>query len=82
VFVHLVTKSIVLKALPLAPAFRNMDASLEEASKVAGVNTARTLIRLIVPIMALAIIVVVILSTITALEAFDIESILGGPIGF
>lgn len=79
VWTHLVGLSISVKVMLLTPAFRNMDASLEEAAQVCGARPLRTLLRVIVPVMAPAIIVVALMSAIRALEAFEIELILGAP---
>src|SRR5437764_11803005 len=66
----------------LTPAFRNMDASLEEASEVAGSSTLGTLARILVPIMTPVFMVVLVLAIINGLQAFEIEMILGAPINF
>jgi iron(III) transport system permease protein len=63
----------------LVPAFRNLDSALEEASLASGAGSLGTLARIVVPILAPTILVVVILSTIRALESFEIELILGAP---
>jgi iron(III) transport system permease protein len=63
----------------LTPAFRNMDAALEEASRTCGVSTHRTLLRIVVPIMAPAILIATVLGTIRSFQAFEIELILGSP---
>ncbi|OGQ84021.1 MAG: hypothetical protein A3F90_14615 [Deltaproteobacteria bacterium RIFCSPLOWO2_12_FULL_60_19] len=79
VWTHLMSLSISVKVMLLTPAFRNMDASLEEAAQVCGAWPLRTLRRVIVPVMAPAITVVALMSAIRALEAFEIELILGAP---
>ena len=81
VWVHLATTGISLKIMLLTPAFRNLDASLEESSRVAGAGTFRTMMRIIVPVMMPVILVTTILGLIRSLEAFEIELILGVPIG-
>ncbi|MGH7847196.1 MAG: ABC transporter permease, partial [Candidatus Binatia bacterium] len=81
VWVHLMTHGIAIKVMLLTPAFRNLDAALEESSRVAGAGPLRTLRRIIVPIMMPAILVATILGLIRSLEAFEIELILGVPIG-
>lgn len=81
VWVHLATTGISLKVMLLTPAFRNLDASLEESSRVAGAGTFRTMMRIIVPVMMPVILVTTILGLIRSLEAFEIELILGVPIG-
>ena len=79
VFAHLATNTIAIKVLLLTPAFRNMDASLEESAQVSGSSKLGTLARVTVPVMAPAVLVVLLLSTIRAFETFEIEMILGPP---
>ena len=79
IWVHLVTTTIPIKVMLLTPAFRNMDSSLEEAARVAGASTFGTLFRILVPLIAPTIGVVTVLGTIRALEAFEIELVLGLP---
>jgi iron(III) transport system permease protein len=77
VWVHLVTGTIPLKVMLLAPAFRNLDATLEEASLAAGASTWSTLRRIVLPIITPTILVVLLLGTIRSFEAFEIELVLG-----
>ena len=77
VFAHLVLNTLVIKVILLTPAFRNMDASLEEAARTSGSGTLGTLFRVIIPVLMPTIIVVMLLGTIRSLEAFEIEFILG-----
>jgi iron(III) transport system permease protein len=79
VWVHLTT-TLGVKVLLLAPAFRNLDAALEEAARSCGASTLGTLRRVVVPIMAPAILVATILGLIRSLDAFEIELLLGAPI--
>lgn len=79
VWVHLVTGTLPVKVMLLTPAFRNMDSSLEEASRASGASTLGTLVRVIVPLMAPTILVVLILGLIRSMEAFEIELVLGYP---
>ncbi len=79
VWVHLTT-TIGVKVLLLAPAFRNLDAALEESSRSCGVTSIGTLRRIIVPLMAPAIVVATILGLIRSLDSFEIELLLGTPI--
>lgn len=80
VWVHL-TSTIAIKVMLLTPAFRNLDAALEESSRVAGAGPFQTLRRVIVPIMMPPILVAFILGLVRSLEAFEIELILGVPVG-
>lgn len=81
VWVHLVTGSIAIKVVLLAPAFRNMDSSLEEQSRIAGFTVLGTLRRVVIPIMMPAILVVTLMSAVISLQAFEIELALGGRAG-
>lgn len=81
VWTHLATYGISLKVMLLTPAFRNMNASFEEASRICGASGLGTLLRIIVPMMTPAIVIVFLLSTIRGLQTFEIEMILGAPVG-
>lgn len=81
VWAHLAASTIGVKVLLLAPAFRNLDASLEESSRVSGASAIGTLIRIVTPVMMPAILVATILGLIRSLEAFEIELVLGVPVG-
>src|SRR5262245_40607934 len=79
VFAHLMTTAIAAKVMLMTPAFRNMDASLEEAAWMTGESPSTTLWKLVVPIMAPAIAVTTVMGLIRALETFEIELVLGSP---
>lgn len=81
IWVHLTATTIGIRVMLLTPAFRNLDASLEESSRVAGAGPLTTLVRVIIPLMMPAILVATILGLIRSLEAFEIELILGVPVG-
>jgi iron(III) transport system permease protein len=81
IWAHLGHNTTAVKVMLLTPAFRNMDASLEEASQASGASTFGTLARILIPIMTPALLVVLILAIITGLQAFEVELILGAPIG-
>lgn len=76
---HVIAHTLALKVILLTTAFANMNASLEEASKVCGVSSLGTLTRIVIPSMAPAITAVLLMSTIRGLEAFEIEMVLGSP---
>jgi iron(III) transport system permease protein len=82
VWVHLCQNAISIKTILLIPAFRNIDAYLEEASQVSGVGIARTLRHVVIPLMAPAIIVTALLSFVRLWQSFEIEIVLGIPQGF
>ncbi|MDH3442496.1 MAG: iron ABC transporter permease [Deltaproteobacteria bacterium] len=73
--------SVSIKVMLLAPAFRNLDAALEESSRISGASGWHTFFHIIIPVMAPAIFVTTILGLIRSLEAFEIELLLGTPIG-
>ena len=80
VFVHVTTYGLAVKVMLLTPAFRNLDGAVEEASRICGAGRFQTLFRIALPIMAPAILVVLIMSIIRGLETFEIELVLGSPI--
>ncbi len=65
----------------MAPAFRNMDASLEESSRVSGASNLTTLWRITVPIMMPAILGVTLLVFLFVLSSYETELFLLGPKG-
>jgi iron(III) transport system permease protein len=82
VFVHLATRSITVKAVLLAPAFRNINSSLEEASRVAGRGLAGTVARVSAPMLFPVIAVVTLMSFLHQIESFEVIQVLGPPIGY
>jgi iron(III) transport system permease protein len=81
VLVHLLGATLGIKVMFLAPAFRNLDASLEEAARTAGASTLTTLVRVSVPLLLPAVLVATILGLIYSLESFEVELVLGAPAG-
>ena len=82
VWVHLLTGSLTVKVILLTPAFRNMNAAFEEASRIAGASTLRTALSITVPVMAPAILSVLLLGTMVSLQTFEVEQVLGVPFRF
>src|SRR5579862_330714 len=82
VWVHLVTKVTATKVILLVPIFRNMDGAQEEAARTSGASVLGTLARVVVPIMAPAILTIFTLSTIYSIQSFEIEQVLGPPANF
>ncbi len=82
VWAHIAHTSIAVKVMLLTPAFRNLDASLEEASRISGASTLGTVWRVVVPVMAPALLIVLLLSCIHSMQAFEVEAILGPPFQF
>ncbi len=82
VWVHVITGSLTVKVILLTPAFRHMNATFEEASRVAGAGTLRTALRITVPVMAPVILSVLLLGTMVSLQTFEVEQVLGTPFRF
>ncbi|MEX0806115.1 MAG: iron ABC transporter permease [Candidatus Binatia bacterium] len=81
VWVHTSTSGIWFKVMLLVPVFRRLGASLEEAARVAGANTATMLRRITLPVLAPMILAVAVLSFIRGLQSFNTELLLGTPAG-
>jgi iron(III) transport system permease protein len=82
VWAHLTTSTIAVEVMLLTPAFRNMDATLEEASLVSGAGVIRTLRKIVVPLMTPIVGIVLLLGIVHSLQAFELELILGFPFRF
>lgn len=82
VWAHLMANGISLKVMLLTPAFRNMDASLEEAARVGGAGNLRTMFRVTLPLMISPMILVFALQLLRMFQSFETEYLLGLPVGF
>jgi len=82
IWVHLMSGAIANKVILLTPAFRNMDAALEEAARVSGGSNFFTMVRVTLPVMTPPIVVVFALHLTRAFDGFEIEQLLGTPIDF
>jgi iron(III) transport system permease protein len=82
VFAHLMSNQISQGVMLLTPAFRNMDSALEEAGRMSGASTMRTMFRITLPLMTPPILVVFMLKMARIMQSFEIEQILGTPINF
>ncbi|MDP2646555.1 MAG: iron ABC transporter permease [Desulfobacterales bacterium] len=74
--------STSVRVLMFAPAFRNMDAALEESARMSGASNLTTLLRVTFPILMPAIVGATLLGYIRSLESFEIELLLGMPAKF
>jgi iron(III) transport system permease protein len=81
VWVHTSTGGIWFKVMLLAPIFRRLGASLEEAARVSGANTATMLWRITLPVLSPMILAISVLSFIRGLQSFNTELLLGTPAG-
>ncbi|MGE5539501.1 MAG: ABC transporter permease [Gemmatimonas sp.] len=82
VWAHLACHAITVKVMLLTPTFRNIDSSLEEASEVCGASRLATLRRIVVPATMPALIAILLLAMIRAMQSFEIELVLGPSFNF
>src|SRR5499433_1622205 len=76
-----VTGWATLLTIFLVPAFRNMDAALEESARMCGASPRRTIMRILVPLLRPAILAAFILSLTRLLSSFETEVFLGTSAG-
>ena len=82
VWANLMGHGICIKVMLLTPAFRNMDATLEEAARVGGAGNLRTLFKVTLPLMVAPMIMVFALQLLRVFQSFETEYLLGLPFGF
>jgi iron(III) transport system permease protein len=82
VWAKLMADGIAFQVILLTPAFRNMDGALEEASRVSGAASVRTMLRVTVPVMSSPIVLLLALQVIKVFQGFETEWILGARWGF
>ncbi len=82
VWANLMGHGISIKVMLLTPAFRNMDATLEEAARVGGAGNLRTLFKVTLPLMVAPMIMVFALQLLRVFQSFETEYLLGLPFGF
>ncbi len=82
IWAHLMANAVSTKVMLMTPAFRRMDASMEEASRMSGASALTTMVRITVPAMTPVIVVVFLLSVIRIFSSFETELLLGVPWGF
>ncbi len=82
VWANLMGHGIAIKVMLLTPAFRNMDSTLEEAARVGGAGTLRTLFRVTLPLMLPPMALVFALQLLRIFQSFETEYLLGMPFGF
>lgn len=82
VWAHLASHAITVKVMLLTPTFRNIDGMLEEASRVCGAGRLSTLMRIVVPVTLPALLAILLLALIRAMQSFEIELVLGPPFRF
>jgi iron(III) transport system permease protein len=81
IWVHLALTTVPVMIILLGPTLRQLDASFEEAADMAGAKLPTTMRRITIPLLMPAIATAFILALIRSLEAFEVERILGTPVG-
>ena len=82
IWANLMGHGISIKVMLLTPAFRNMDATLEEAARVGGAGNLRTVFKVTLPLMISPMMTVFALQLLRVFQSFETEYLLGMPIGF
>ena len=82
IFVNVVGGASATTVMILTPTFRNMDSAMEEAARVAGASSLRTMMRVTIPVMISPIVLLFALQLMRMFQSFERELILGLPIGF
>jgi iron(III) transport system permease protein len=81
IWVHLTTTIVPVMTILLIPALRQLDASMEEASRISGAGPWFTIRRILLPVLAPALLTVLLAGVIRGLEAFEVEQLLGTRVG-
>jgi iron(III) transport system permease protein len=82
VWANLMGHGVSIKVMLMTPAFRNMDATLEEAARVGGASNLRALFKVTLPLMMSPMIMVFALQLLRVFQSFETEYLLGMPFGF
>jgi iron(III) transport system permease protein len=82
VWANLMGNGIAVKVMLLTPAFRNMDASMEDAARVSGASNLQTALRVTLPLMIAPMTLVFALQLLRIFQSFETELLLGTPFGF
>jgi iron(III) transport system permease protein len=82
VWAKLMGDGIAFKVMLLTPAFRNMDAALEEAARVGGASKLGSMLRVTLPMMISPIVLILCLQLVRVFQGFETEQLLGPRWGF
>lgn len=80
-WVHLTASTVPIMVILLGPAFRMLDPSLEESARMCGASSLESFTRVVLPLIAPALLTASIATLIRSLEAFEVELLLGIPAG-
>lgn len=82
ILAHISASTVPIMTILMVPAMRRMSSGLEEAARTCGAGRVRTMWHVTLPLMRPAILGATLLSFIHSLKAFEIEYLLGNPVGF
>lgn len=82
VLAHISSSTVPLMTILIIPTMRRMSSGLEEAARSCGAGRVKTLLFVTLPLARPAILGAALLSFIYSLNTFEIEFLLGDPIGF
>ena len=82
VWVNVMGNGIAGAVMLLVPAFRNMDAALEEAGRTSGASAGATMLRVTLPVMLPAMGLILGLKVVRVFQSFEVEELLGTRIDF
>jgi iron(III) transport system permease protein len=77
IFTKLMVGGIAFNVILLTPAFRNMNTALEQAGRVSGASSFRTMLRVTLPVMSSPIALAFALQAIDVFSGFEIEYLIG-----
>jgi len=80
-WVHIAASSVPVMVIVLGPAIRQLDVSFEEVARVCGSGPIAVFRHITLPILAPAILTGAVAGFIKSLEAFEVEQLLGRPVG-
>ncbi|HEX6510668.1 MAG TPA: iron ABC transporter permease [Chloroflexota bacterium] len=81
-WVYLASNSVAYKIILLVPAFRRVGAATEDAARVCGASLWKATLRITLPLLAPAILLVTLISLVFSFEGFEVELLLGEPVRF
>jgi len=80
-WVHMTASTVPVMIIMLAPAIRQMDRAQEEAARMSGASPAQVFRQVTLPLLIAALATGTMLGFIRGLEAFEVEQVLGAPVG-
>ncbi len=82
ILAHISASTVPIMTILMIPVMKRMSSGLEEAARACGAGRIKTICYVTLPLMRPAILGATLLSFIYSLKAFEIEYLLGNPVGF